>query len=110
LTALPCGLVEQPPLQKVKEEVMPEANKYNGWSNRETWVVNLWLTNDQSAYDALQHDMKAFESLGEQAEELEHWVRCEYGIDDLDASVVSDLISTSLGRIDWFEIVQNNQG
>jgi hypothetical protein len=53
--------------------------------------------------------MKAFESLGEQAEELEHWVRCEYGIDDLDASVVSDLISTSLGRIDWFEIVQNNQ-
>ena len=91
------------------QDVTVQTLTYNGWCNRETWVMNVWLTNDQCAYDALQHVMKAFESLGEQAEELEHWVRCEYGIDDLDVSVVSDLISTSLGRIDWFEIVQNNQ-
>lgn len=82
---------------------------YNGWCNRETWVMNLWLTNDEYAYDALQHVLKAFESIGEQVEELEHWVRCEYGLDDLDASVVSDLLGTSLGRIDWYEIVHNNQ-
>lgn len=82
---------------------------YNGWSNRETWVMNLWLTNDEYAYDALQHVLRAFESIGQQVEELEHWVRCEYGLDDLDASVVSDLLGTSLGRIDWYEIVQSNQ-
>jgi hypothetical protein len=24
--------------------------KYNGWSNYETWVTNLWLTNDENTY------------------------------------------------------------
>ena len=25
--------------------------EYNGWSNRETWAVNLWLDNDQGLYE-----------------------------------------------------------
>lgn len=24
---------------------------YNGWSNRETWLANLWLTNVQQSYN-----------------------------------------------------------
>ena len=82
---------------------------YNGWCNRETWIMNLWLTNDPRAYEALRYFIKAFQDIGEQIEELEQWVRCEYGLDDLDASVVSDLIIASLGRIDWYEIVRSNQ-
>tara|TARA_A100001515_G_scaffold136257_1_gene127821 strand:- start:273 stop:509 length:237 start_codon:yes stop_codon:yes gene_type:complete len=31
---------------------MPDTT-YNGWTNRETWNVNLWLFNDQMRYEAI---------------------------------------------------------
>ncbi len=67
------------PLRKVKEEAMTYAataqsstvaTEYNGWSNRETWVVNLWLTNNERYYDTLQSIIKLNEA-DEQAAELE---------------------------------------
>lgn len=27
---------------------------YNGWTNYETWVVNLWMDNDEGSYDYWQ--------------------------------------------------------
>lgn len=88
---------------------MNDAETYNGWSNRETWVVNLWLTNEACTYDVLQHIVKAFDTLSEQASELEHWVRGEYETRRGEASMWSDLMSTALARVSWYEIVQNNQ-
>lgn len=32
---------------------MSETTGYNGWSNYETWLVSLWLNNDQASYNAL---------------------------------------------------------
>lgn len=29
---------------------MSNENSYNGWSNRDTWLVMLWLENDESNY------------------------------------------------------------
>jgi len=28
--------------------------EYNGWTNRETWAVNLWLDNDRGLYEQVQ--------------------------------------------------------
>ncbi|TXG76674.1 hypothetical protein E6P97_03130 [Patescibacteria group bacterium] len=57
----------------------------------------------------LQHILKAFDSTSEQAEELENCVRNDGNALRGEASMWSDLLSTSLGRVDWHEIVQNNQ-
>ena len=27
-----------------------EEKRYNGWTNYETWAVNLWIDNDQGSY------------------------------------------------------------
>ena len=80
--------------------------EYNGWTNRETWIVNLWLTNDECYYEELQAIIKNFDS-NEQAEELEqyvHWI-----IDEDEASMTTDLLSTSLCRVSWHEIARANQ-
>ena len=80
--------------------------EYNGWTNRETWVVNLWFTNDECYYEELRSIIKNFDS-NEQAEEIEqyaHWI-----IDVNEASMTTDLLSTSLGRVDWHEIARSNQ-
>lgn len=82
------------------------ATEYNGWSNYETWVANLWLTNDECYYEELQAIIKNFDS-EEQAEELEQYVRWIIDVDE--ASMTTDLLSTSLGRVNWHEITRANQ-
>ena len=32
--------------------------KYNGWANRDTWVVNVWLNNDENNYRRLVNAVK----------------------------------------------------
>jgi hypothetical protein len=59
--------------------------KYNGWSNYDTWLVNLWLMNDE-------HNYNSFRRLDEDEvnemtlTDLEEWFY--YG-DDIDFDVVN---------------------
>ncbi len=83
------------------------AAEYNGWSNRETWIVNLWMTGDQSYYEQLCEIVSAHDSLDDQAEALEDWIRFEY--DGEYSSLWTDLINNSLSEVDWYESVKMNQ-
>ena len=83
------------------------ATEYNGWTNRETWMVYLWLTNEECYYRQLQEILHDYEGR-EQAEELEQACRFIVERHD-DTGLRGDLIGTVLARVDWQEIIDNNQ-
>ena len=54
-----------------------EDNKHEGWSNRETWALNLWLSNDEGFYDHLREIIKEMAQSHENEE-------CKVTADDRD--------------------------
>lgn len=95
-------------MTSVAQATQTVTTEYNGWSNRETWMVNLWLTNEECYYHELCAILKNFESTDEQAEELEAYVRFIVGADE-SSGMTTDLLTTSLGRVDWLVIAECNQ-
>ena len=95
-------------MHDVAEATQTLTTEYNGWSNRETWVINLWLTNEECYYHELRDIVKNFDTVDEQAEELEQYVRFIAGADE-SIGITGDLLTTSLGRVSWREIAENNQ-
>lgn len=89
---------------------MPEANKYNGWSNRETWLANLWLTNDRENYDLLIVALSVAKTDFICAEWLQEQLRDQLDDEASESSLWSDLLSTAFYRIDWVEVIENNKG
>jgi hypothetical protein len=85
-----------------------EEKTYNGWTNHETWLVNLWMTGDQSYYEQLCEIVSSGDTLDEQAEALEDFILFEYAGES--SSIWADLINDSLDEVNWREIVENNQG
>jgi hypothetical protein len=83
---------------------MGESTGYNGWSNYETWLVALWLNNEQGSYDALEELKAGAGSDYDKAERLEELVRELYVFEP--TGLVADLMNASLGRVDWVEIVR----
>jgi hypothetical protein len=83
-------------------------NTYNGWTNYETWLVNLWLTNEPYSYDMLQHIIEAFHTLSEQASELELCITSDDNYLGGESSLWSDLLHSVIARVDWREIVEKN--
>jgi nicotinate-nucleotide pyrophosphorylase len=54
--------------------------KYNGWANFDTWLVNVWLMNDESNYRLFQTlDVVEVEEMT--SEDLENWFY--YGDDEI---------------------------
>ena len=86
---------------------MTDANNYNGWSNYETWTVNLWMTGNERYYAQLCEITSSGDNLYDQADALEDWIRFEY--DGEYSSLWADLINNSLAEVNWYEIVEKNQ-
>jgi hypothetical protein len=74
----------------------------NGWTNKETWLVNLWYMDEMPAYFAEmgQYEVDAIE-LREAVEYI-----CEEGeaLSSLPVGLLSDFIRDAWSVVNWHEL------
>ena len=76
---------------------------YNGWSTYETWLVNLWLTNDMQDED-LTASVKEANTTYEAKEILKDYM--EERMPEIEG-LFADLLRGALSEVNWYEIVKN---
>ena len=95
--------------------------KYNGWTNYETWLVNLWMDNDQisqgyfaeMADEALDAATPTGSWTREEsarfvlADKLKDHFENEYGGLVGPSGMWSDLLGAALSEVNWDEIASH---
>jgi hypothetical protein len=83
---------------------------YNGWSNYETWVMKLWIDNEQWSYSEVTsyiEDHKE-EELG--TDDLAEWLKGFADQAYLEPLKITgpadDLLQSAWSEIDWYEIAE----
>ncbi len=96
---------------KGEDTMTMETKTYNGWTNYETWCVNLWLTNEPSTAEELATIIKrngdgyeASHVLREFVDEIRFGGYEEHPI----VNMFVDLLNTALGLVNWREIIENH--
>jgi hypothetical protein len=94
-------------------------SKYNGWTNYETWCVNLWLGNDQGSDEYWR---ETAQEIWNEAETEHSFTRDERATLDLadrlkdeieennpitEAMLYSDLLSAAISEVNWYEIAEH---
>lgn len=71
---------------------------YNGWTNKETWLVNLWL-GDYFAECAEEGQIVTEDFIRETVEEM-----CSVDGKSVEGGFMADLLNCALGEINYHEI------
>jgi hypothetical protein len=78
---------------------------YNGWPNYETWVVHLWLSNDQGTEQTMHDLVTEASSCYAAGDTIQMWVEEQCPLAE-QASVFVDLLGHALGRVEWAEVAR----
>ena len=75
---------------------------YNGWKNKETWLVNVWYMDEMPRYFA---EMEQYHVEPSELDEAVHYIaeECE-ALSQLPPGLLSDFISTCWAEVDWHEL------
>ena len=81
---------------------------YNGWVNRETWAMNLYLSNDEGFYNEVNEIVNNSDDKWDAEKDIKEYVE---GLEDMitDGEAGEGLINMfrdigSLWRVNWEEI------
>ena len=96
-------------------EMKVAAEEYNGWTNRETWALNLHITNDQGLDEMARERVAGLDTF-RAAEALREWVENdllalssyeeEYGTPPNRELLMMAQDVGSVWRVDWIEIAK----
>lgn len=87
---------------------MENKETFNGWTNKPTWLVKLWLDNDQNTYNNIIALVKENNNKEDyQIGDIISGYVDENMIGDIKASLLSDLIGWSLACVNWSEIAKS---
>lgn len=75
---------------------------YNGWENRETWLVSLWYMDHMPGYfaDVEQYHVEPYEL----KEAVKYIAEESEALSQLPAGLLSDFINQCWGEVDWSEL------
>jgi len=109
-----------------RKDMEREEKKYNGWSNYETWLVSLWLSNDAVVYEYWSGEAKRHKKEAPELEQVRDGVwtvqqGATFGLaDQLEADIeegrpeekgvwglYGDLLTAALAEVDWIEIAKS---
>ena len=82
-----------------------QKQKYNGWTNYETWNYKLWLDNNQETYDAVRTLAKKHNDAFDLSIELSKVAHDNAPL--LEASFYSDVLNASIREVNFFEIAES---
>lgn len=98
---------------------------YNGWTNYETWNVNLWMDNEQGSQEYYRETAErtfkhakpggTFTKSERATLDFADWLKEEYETASQDileksnaqASVWADLLGAALSEVNWHEIAKH---
>lgn len=78
---------------------------YNGWTNRQTWLANLWLSNDQATYAQIEDLIAQADNLYQGAQAIQDFVEKFNPLAE-EVTLYCDLLNTALSAVDWMEIAK----
>lgn len=95
-----------------------EHKEYNGWTNYETWVVNLWMDNEEGSYNywreqakqAIEHATPSSWATAEEAatSTLTHVLKEQHeeALPEL-TGFAADLLNAAMSEVNWYEIAEH---
>lgn len=82
-----------------------DRDKYNGWTNHSTWLVNLWLGNDVQSWindsDCEGWDLDSVESV------FKDFIEELTSQENITCGLLTDLLQSAVDDVDWRELAEH---